>query len=146
MGNEPGKISKTDKWTRVRAELKKQFKEWGVTRCEICAGTFALSFAHSKKRRFIYSEDDWREVALLCQSCHDRVEHSGHQKMYETIKDVIFWRTMRVETSDAMRQSFIDDRTVAICEICNYHSFSLDNMTADGRLCLVCWEATNDQH
>lgn len=77
----------------MRAKLKKRFEAAGITRCEMCNGSFALSFAHSKKRRFIYTDDDWEEVALLCQTCHDRIEHSGHDNMYNSVMEVIRNRT-----------------------------------------------------
>jgi len=80
---------KTNKWNAVRAELKKKFESMGVTRCEVCYGTFALSFAHSKKRRFLQTEEDWREVALLCQPCHEKIEFSGHEEMYNAIIKII---------------------------------------------------------
>lgn len=65
----------------------------GITRCELCGGTFGLSFAHSKKRRFIQTDEDWYEVALLCQKCHETVEFAGHEEMYRAIREIIERRT-----------------------------------------------------
>lgn len=84
---------RTNKWNAVRAELKRTFEASGITRCEVCYGTFGLSFAHSKKRRFIQTEEDWREVALLCQPCHEKIEFSGHENMYEAIRKIIGGRS-----------------------------------------------------
>ena len=84
---------RTNKWNSVRAELKGKFESMGVTRCELCYGTFGLSFAHSKKRRFIQTEEDWREVALLCQPCHEKIEFSGHEEMYNAITKIIGGRS-----------------------------------------------------
>lgn len=55
----------------------------------MCHGTFGLSFAHSKKRRFIQTDEDWEEVALLCQPCHQKIEFSGHENMYEAVRRII---------------------------------------------------------
>lgn len=80
---------KTDKWNRVRVKLKQKFERLGITRCELCFGTFGLSFAHSRKRRFIQTDEDWEEVALLCQPCHEKIEFSGHEAMYDEIRRII---------------------------------------------------------
>lgn len=80
---------RTDKWNRVRAKLKKKFEAMGITRCELCFGTFGLSFAHAKKRRFITEDADWEDVALLCQPCHEKIEFSGHEQMEEAIRQII---------------------------------------------------------
>jgi hypothetical protein len=88
---------KTDKWNRVRAKLKQRFESAGIVRCEICNGNFGLSFAHSKKRRLIVSDEELEEVALLCQPCHEKIEFSGHENMYESIMEIINRRTERYE-------------------------------------------------
>lgn len=95
---------KTEKWNKVRAKLKKEFEAQGIVRCELCGGTFALGFAHSKKRRFIYTDDDWEEVALLCQPCHEKVEHSGHDNMYVSIRGIIENRMDRVWDRGQVRE------------------------------------------
>lgn len=86
---------KTDKWNRTRAKLKRIFEAAGITRCEMCFGTFALGFAHSKKRRFIQTDEDWEEVALLCQPCHEKIEHSGHDNMLAAVREIIRRRTAK---------------------------------------------------
>jgi len=80
---------RTDKWNRIKAKLKTKFEAMGVTRCELCFGTFGLAFAHSKKRRLITTDEDWEEVALLCQPCHEKIEFSGHDNMAEAIRAII---------------------------------------------------------
>ena len=91
MGNHSNQVigKRTNKWNTVRNRLRKQFEQQGITRCEICQGTFGLSFAHSKKRRFIQTDEEWMEVALLCQPCHEKIEFSGHEAMYKAITDII---------------------------------------------------------
>lgn len=80
---------RTNKWNQVRAKLKIEFERKGITRCELCQGTFGLAFAHSKKRRFIQTDEDWYHVALLCQPCHQQIEFSGHDEMFEAINQII---------------------------------------------------------
>jgi len=67
-------------------------KEWatkGIDRCEICGGTFGLALAHSLKRRFITTREQYFEVALLDQKCHERIEFSGHENMEAEVKRII---------------------------------------------------------
>lgn len=80
---------KSAKWDAVRASLKIEFERMGVTRCELCFGTFGLGFAHRMKRRFITDDDELRMVCLLCTSCHEKIEFSGHEAMFEAITAII---------------------------------------------------------
>lgn len=72
---------KTRQWDNTRRKLKEQFERAGIVRCEVCNGTFALSFAHRLKRRFITDQQELETVALLCQICHNEVEYAGHDEM-----------------------------------------------------------------
>ncbi len=89
LAREMDEWMKQTKWHNARRKLKIQFEAMNVTRCEICGGTFALSFAHRYKRRFILTDDELMTVALLCQQCHERIEHSGHENMYRRITEII---------------------------------------------------------
>jgi hypothetical protein len=80
---------KTRHWDTVRASIKKDFERWEIMSCEICGGTFALSFAHRLKRRFITDDAELRMVALLDQECHNRLEYGDKQVMYDTITKII---------------------------------------------------------
>lgn len=80
---------KVKTWNNARRKLKKNFEENGIVRCEKCGGTFALGFAHRLKRRFITTEAEMFTVALLCQMCHEKIEHSGHDAMYAEITRII---------------------------------------------------------
>jgi len=51
--------------------------------------TWPVALAHSKKRRMIQDRDDYFEVALLCQTCHENVEFSGHENMERAIREII---------------------------------------------------------
>lgn len=56
----------------------------------------ALSFAHSKRRRFIADEDDLREVALVCTPCHDVLDALPHEDTLAVVRDIIAKRKVRV--------------------------------------------------
>lgn len=92
---------KVDAWAKVRSELKAEFERNGVTRCEMCGRTSSLSFAHRLKRRFITDDDELRMVALLCmddadqRGCHNKLEHGGHEAMFEAITEIIEARGLR---------------------------------------------------
>lgn len=86
---------KTQQWDRVRASLKREFAEKGITYCEICGKSDYLSFAHRLKRRYITDEDELRMVALLCmdspngKGCHTLLEHGRSEVMFEVITEII---------------------------------------------------------
>lgn len=80
---------KVKQWTNARRKLKKQFEKWGVVRCEVCNGDFSLGFAHRLKRRFVRDDAEIMTVALLCQKCHERIEFSGHEQMFDAINQII---------------------------------------------------------
>jgi hypothetical protein len=80
--------------------LKKEFEAMGITRCEVCQGTFALSFAHRSKRRFITDGEELRVVALLCQIHHDEIEHSGHEQMKLAIDKIISSRADQLHVTE----------------------------------------------
>lgn len=69
-------LSKVQIWNRIRKQLKKDFKEMGITTCELrlegCTNDNFLGFAHTKKRRDV---TDLRRVVLACNNCHDKVEY-----------------------------------------------------------------------
>jgi hypothetical protein len=67
-----GKKSKANK--KNNAELKRIFEGLQITFCERCGNKFGLTFAHSLKRRFIQTDEQMKEVAVLCVPCHQFVE------------------------------------------------------------------------
>jgi hypothetical protein len=88
---------KVDAWESMRAELKERFERAGITSCELrlagCWRNNALSFAHSKKRRRISSEEELQECVLACVPCHNRLEYG--QNMYEIIRSIIARRKIQ---------------------------------------------------
>lgn len=94
----------TESWSKVKKELDEAFDRAGIFDCELrlpgCDNRF-VAFAHSKKRRFIpppkdiFDKEGWkqyrrdfRQVARLCQKCHEKIEYRGHKKMFRWIKRV----------------------------------------------------------
>lgn len=73
--------------------LKKMAEEKGIRSCELklegCLKTWALSWGHSKKSRFIVTEEDWLEAALVCPSCHAKQESLPHAEGYAMIMEAI---------------------------------------------------------
>jgi hypothetical protein len=88
---------KGKEWAKVRKELKKRFLVAGITRCESCGSDFALSFAHSLKRRNIANLRQLREVALLCCKCHEAIELSGEAQMHRAILAIIESRQYAIQ-------------------------------------------------
>lgn len=87
---------KVKQWDADRAKLKVAFFRAGITRCELgytgCMGNAFLTFAHSKKRRFVITKDDREEVALACQNCHNVIEHKSHVVMQGIVTLIILGR------------------------------------------------------
>ena len=76
-------------WPSTRAKIKKIFENNNITCCEKCGNRSFLTFAHSKKRADIKTQQDMEQVALLCQECHHFIEYLGHQEMYDAILKII---------------------------------------------------------
>lgn len=77
---------RTLKRRAMNARLKRMFVENGYPQeCELklgkCQKTWALSWAHSKKSRFLITDEDWLEAALACQNCHNEIECLPHDQM-----------------------------------------------------------------
>lgn len=74
-------------WIKVRKELKVLFERRGITYCEAhfrtCTVNAFLGFAHILKRRHLGRWESTerayniRQVALLCNNCHDALELRG---------------------------------------------------------------------
>lgn len=85
--------------TKQHRQWAKELKEWWVERgypryCELgfegCMGTFGLALCHSKKRRFIYTKEDYWEVCAGCVKCHEVLDlKMSHEDMERTVREVI---------------------------------------------------------
>ena len=77
-----GKIGKRN--ISANKKIKELFTEKRIYECEIglenCLKNIFLQRVHRHKRSFYYSRPellyDIKEVALGCQSCHDKIEHN----------------------------------------------------------------------
>jgi hypothetical protein len=89
---------KVEVWEMTREILKERFQAAGITSCELrypgCWRNNALSFAHSKKRRYITSQEVLEEVCLCCTSCHQKIEFRAD--MYQIVRKVITSRKVAV--------------------------------------------------
>jgi len=65
-------------WQAVWRRVKPELEHAGVTRCEFgfegCTHGLFLTPAHSLKRRNCVTEELLAEVAIACQSCHEKLE------------------------------------------------------------------------
>lgn len=84
--------NRTKKWEKVRAELNKELLKIGLTWCEAgyadCMRGIGLGHAHTRKRRNITTEEQWRETALVCTSCHQKLELLPESEMGEKIREM----------------------------------------------------------
>ena len=68
------KIGKKGKaWIKARKRLKQEYLENGVTSCEYCGSSWALSFHHRDRRSSGKAEHTFKGTRLLCAKCHGRV-------------------------------------------------------------------------
>lgn len=83
---------KAIEWYTLSKQIRAELSEKGINSCEArldgCLGNWPLGLAHTKKRRHL-SKDELGMVALLCQYCHDTLEHGDQKVMFSTITDII---------------------------------------------------------
>jgi hypothetical protein len=79
----PNSFSRTKQWNKIRAKLSKQFREWGITRCELnydgCQGV-VHGFAHRYKR-WACDEEELHIVVAACNNCHAKIEGKRHDDL-----------------------------------------------------------------
>ena len=67
-------------------KLKGIYQEKGITRCEICGGTFGLSWHHKNKRWFYRDKphllSSFFHTLLLDQKCHSILEYDREKHDY----------------------------------------------------------------
>lgn len=85
---------RTLKRRAMNARLKKEVGDrLGIKSCEIkldgCLMDFAMSWAHSRKSRFLVTDEDWMHAALACCYCHDKIEAMSHEAMFKKVSDAI---------------------------------------------------------
>jgi hypothetical protein len=84
-------------WSETKKSLTCLFAQGSVTCCEInlpgCKRESFLTFAHSRKRRHIKTQQQLEEVVLACVLCHMRIEALPEPKMTEIVQEIIRERT-----------------------------------------------------
>lgn len=93
--NRRGKSTRSGQTRKWDEELK----EWWVANnmpryCEIrllgCMGTFGGALAHSEKRRYILTREQYFEVVFACQKCHEYLDlKMTHENMRMLVKTII---------------------------------------------------------
>lgn len=96
--------ARTKERQRWHRELSAYWQEKGpIEYCEFrfpgCFGTYGLAPAHSKKRRFIDSKEEYFEVAAACLHCHRELdEKMSHSDMKQAVKDAIRRRDVQKQS------------------------------------------------
>ncbi len=72
--------------TRRRQRENRELAKLDIRQCEIripgiCLRNKMLTWAHSKKSRFLVTKRDWQEAARSCLTCHQHIEAAGHTAM-----------------------------------------------------------------
>ena len=93
-------MPKTGKRTKKRQAMNRRLNHLGINFCEIaisgtCVGSIMLSWAHSKKSRFLVTDEDWMEAARCCIPCHEKIEAMSHADMEAMVKKAIAGRNNR---------------------------------------------------
>lgn len=86
------------KRTEKRKSENRKLDKLGIKECEIripgkCVRHIMLTWAHSKKSRFLLNDKDWQEAARACLPCHDHIEALGHKEMHRLVTEAIAKRT-----------------------------------------------------
>jgi hypothetical protein len=83
----------------MNAKLKRLFIEQGWPQeCELklpgCLKNWALTWAHSRRSRYLKTEEEWMHAALTCVNCHQAVDSKPHKETFKIISDAINRRPM----------------------------------------------------
>jgi len=71
------KLGKKGKeWIRARKRLKEEYLEKGITVCEYCGSSWALSFHHLDRRSSGRAKNTFEDTRLLCAKCHHRADNA----------------------------------------------------------------------
>lgn len=86
--------------TERRAKENAKLRKLQISHCEIripgiCQGRYFLTWAHSKKSRYLVTEKDWQEAARACVACHDHIEAKSHKEMRRIIVEAIMRRASK---------------------------------------------------
>lgn len=65
----------------------------------VCVNAIMLTWAHSKKSRFITTDKDWQEAARCCLPCHQYIEALSHKLMKKLVVAAIRKRDSRMQSA-----------------------------------------------
>lgn len=88
-------------WNSAKKKIKLKFSRAGVFTCEVkydCCDNRALGFAHSRRRKYIFTKEQMEEVVLACQRCHALLDAREHDETESIVKRLIRSRHIRIET------------------------------------------------
>ena len=82
------------KRTKQRQAENAKLNKLEIRSCEVrlphrCVGSVMLTWAHSKKSRFLVTSKDWQEAARCCLPCHDFIESLPHSEMKRIVQEAI---------------------------------------------------------
>lgn len=85
--------------TERRAKENRQLNKLKIKHCEVqiapeCAGHHLLTWAHSKKSRYLVTSKDWQEAARCCLPCHRVIEAMSHAEMKQLVVAAIKRRSV----------------------------------------------------
>ena len=82
------KLGKKGKaWAKARKRLKQEYLENGITSCEYCGSSWALSFHHRDRRSGGKAKHTFEATRLLCAKCHHRADNAkGYIEFNEELK------------------------------------------------------------
>lgn len=93
FGNSRSSIPKVGKRTRKRQAMNRELGKLRISECEIklkgCWRRTGLTWAHSRKSRFLVLDKDWKEAARSCLYCHQIIEVMKHSQMHKIIVEAI---------------------------------------------------------
>lgn len=82
---------RTERRAKENAKLRKRT---GINYCEVrispnCTRNRYLSWAHSRKSRYLATSADWQEACRACCPCHDVLEGMSHARMAKVVRAAI---------------------------------------------------------
>ncbi len=85
-------MTTTQKKIKANKILKEIYLDKGITVCEMCGGSFALSWHHRHKRWWYIKKTEllssFNQTILVCQNCHNKIEYDKelHNKTFERLR------------------------------------------------------------
>lgn len=94
--------------TERRAKENRQLAKLKITSCEIqvagvCVRDRMLTWAHSRKSRFLLTSKDWQEAARCCLPCHQHIEALPHKEMHKLVVSAIKKRRHTFSTFETQK-------------------------------------------